>query len=77
MAFDLTVRVSQVFEGAITDGDTVSKPALDLTVEQDLCHFMLVVVFLLIFGDEYNPGEVVHLPAVLSDYSIGLLSLHW
>ena len=74
---DLTVRVSQVLEGTVADGDTVSEPALDLTIKQDLCHIMLVVVFLLVFGDEDNPGEVVHVPAVLSDYCIGLLSLHW
>ena len=76
MVLDLTVRVGQILEGAIADGDAVPQPALHLAVKQDLRHFVLVKVLLLVLGDEHYPSEVVHMAAVLPDHGISLLSLH-
>ena len=75
MILYLAVRVGQVLERAVADGDAPLQSVLDLTVKQNLSDLVLVIVFVFEFVYEYDPCEVVLLGAVLSDDIVCLFTL--
>ena len=75
MVFDLTVRIGQEFERTVANRNAAFKSILHLAFKKNLCDLVLIVVFIFLFTNKYDPGKVVKLAAVLPNDIVRLLSL--